>query len=58
MAELKKQMDEETKQDKLRQADLDKLKKEHPDFIMGDDNDMNDEVERLHVLQHEIKMDY
>lgn len=43
-------MDEETKQDQLHQAALDKLKKEHPDFIMGDDNDMSDEIERLHIV--------
>ena len=47
MAKLKKELDEEVKNEKLVQAEIEKIKKENSALIQGPDGEFEDEIEKL-----------
>ena len=55
MAELEKELAEETKQEKATKESLEKFKRENNEFIQGPDADLDDEINKLMTELNEVK---
>ena len=55
MAELQKQFDEEKKKDAEIQKEITELRQANSQFFEGPDDKLEDEIERLHATQREVK---
>lgn len=55
IAELQKQFDEENAKEKEIDTQIQKLQQENAEFFQGPVDELNDEIERLHVEVRELK---